>query len=195
MKSSFASAVIGACILGVSGFVSLAGAQPCLMRDGTGDPTPRLERMAACLDLSDQQIDEIQKLWTGRMSDRATLRTEMMRIQNELRGEMLKDAPDLNAVKKLAAKRGEIQTKMQVSRFETQLAMREILTPQQRDRWMAMRGSGMRASGMRGSGMRGGFRDADRGPRRGKIGQGRGWCDGTGPGPRSNDRPRRPRMW
>ena len=140
-----------------------------------------MERLAARLDLTDDQIEKIEKMWTERLSERAKLRKEMMRIQNELRGEMLKDTPDMDKVRTLVAEKEEIRTEMQVARLETQLALRDILTPEQRDRMTMLRGAGRRGE-LRGMGM---------GRHRGKIGRDRGWCDGTGRGGRPGPRPRR----
>jgi Spy/CpxP family protein refolding chaperone len=79
---------------------------------------------------------------------------------------MLKDRPDAGAVKTLAGKIGELRTAMQQNRLETRLAVREQLTPEQRDK-MLLQGERL---GRGGRGGRGGC-DGDcdgHGPRRGR---------------------------
>lgn len=183
MRWALKSTVLGLCILGVAGIASGAGAQRRLMGGAEWGPEPRLERLAARLDLTDEQVEEIEKMWADGLSERAKLRKEMVRIQNELRGEMLEDTPDIDKVRKLAVQRGEIRTKMQVARLEAQLALREILTPEQRDRMSMMRRAGSRGD-MRRMGLR---------PHRGRIGRDRGWGDGKGRGGRPG--PRHRRVW
>jgi Spy/CpxP family protein refolding chaperone len=184
MKTLVRGALIGACILTVSGAGTAAPAQrgegrlPDLRKS-------RQERMAEFLDLSERQIDQIKELREEDRSQRVSLRKEMLRIRNEIQGEMLEDSPDINRLKKLAARKGEVRTQMEVARLEHRLAMRDILTEEQRDK-MFMR---------RGHGRRGGFREGGHEFGRGRMGPGGGPgfgmklddsnpdCPGFGPGP------------
>jgi len=99
----------------------------------------RLERLADRLGLSDAQRASIRKLWTEGQQDRLTARKELMRVRNELRGEMLKDNPDTRRVEGLSQQIGDLQTRMRTSRLTMRIQIRKVLTPEQRDQLMLMR--------------------------------------------------------
>lgn len=101
---------------------------------------PRLERRVDRLDLSEEQREQIEKIRETAQEDVAALRKGMLRLQSDLRGEMLEDAPDAGKLRRLAEQMGEIRTQMQIHRLETQLAVREVLTPDQRDRMILRQG-------------------------------------------------------
>ena len=109
-------------------------------------------RMAARLDLSDDQQTAIKALHENSRKEGTELRKEMMRLRNELRGEMLKDNPSEKAVLSLNDKIGALKTKLQANRLKTRLAVRELLTPEQRDQMLMMGEDG----GRRGHGRHGG---------------------------------------
>jgi Spy/CpxP family protein refolding chaperone len=135
--------------------------------DGRG---PGLEMMTARLDLTAEQQEAIGKLQDEARARRLETRKEMMRLQNELEGELMKDEPGEKTVMGLAAKIGELRTAQQQSRLATRLAVREQLTPEQRDRMLTMRA---------GSGPRGGREHARHGGHGRSGGHGRG-CDRRG---------------
>lgn len=142
--------------------------------------------MARRLDLTDAQREAMTKLREeGRARD-VPLRKQMQQLRNELKGEMLKDDPSDRTVTDLARQMGELRTRMQTGRLQDRLAMRKLLTPEQRDKLILM-GEGRRG-GERG---RGGMHGGRRGGWNGRGGGGRG-CDGTGPGPRHRQRDRDP---
>jgi Spy/CpxP family protein refolding chaperone len=194
MRSVARTAIIGLCALALSGAVTGAYAQRAARPDRQVQRT-RLERLADVLELSQDQIDRLEELRDQGFSQMADLRKEMARVDNDMRGEMLKDNPSEAALKKLVAKRSDIRGEMEMMQLEHRLAMRDILTQEQRDKLMMLRGSG------RGRGAWGGFGDGSRGFRgrgmrggRGMGGPGRGMgmrgdgpClglgfDGMGPG-------------
>lgn len=196
MKTLARGALIGVCALALSG----AGTAALAQRGGwrADEPrVPRQERMAKYLELSEEQIASMEELREQGRSEMADMRKEMMRVQNDIRGEMLADNPDINTLKKLTAKRGEIRTTMEIARLTHRLAMREILTEEQRDKLMMFRGPegrggfGERGRGFRRGGMRFGCGEMGpgRGQRRGGPGMGMGLgdpgdeCLGFGPGP------------
>ncbi len=133
--------------------------------DGDG---PGITRLAARLELSDEQVTAITALQEKGQAQNQVLRKDLLRLRNELEGELLKDAPDAKAAKGLVAKIGELRTTMQQNRLDTRLAVRQQLTPEQRDKMLLM-GEG-------------------RGSREGRGGQGRhGGHRGGGDCPRSSD--------
>ncbi|MBE0566263.1 MAG: Spy/CpxP family protein refolding chaperone, partial [Krumholzibacteria bacterium] len=107
------------------------GAGACCDQDGPGRG---LERLAARLELNEEQTKAVADLHAKQRERNLALRTDLMRLRHELEGEMLKDQPDAKAVKSLAGKIGELRTAMQQNRLETRLAVRQQLTPEQRDR-------------------------------------------------------------
>ena len=100
----------------------------------------RGRHMMAKLDLSEEQQTAVDALREkGRVSMVAN-RKEMARLNNQLEGLMLVDSPDSKKVEKMVRTIGELKTDMRVQRMDTRLEIRELLTPEQRDRMMSMRG-------------------------------------------------------
>jgi hypothetical protein len=92
--------------------------------------------MAARLDLTAEQKEKIEKIRTADEKKLVSLHKEMMLARHDLRGEMMKDDPDASKVKKLAEKLGGIRTNSQIARLESRIAVRKILTPEQRDKML-----------------------------------------------------------
>lgn len=142
----------------------------------------RLERLAAHLDLTAEQQEAIGSLHEQNRTQAIPLRKKMMRLRNELKGEMLKDSPSSKTVLSLNEKIGQLKTQLKANRLKTQLAVREQLTPEQRDQMLLMKDHGPRGDrrshghGAKGRDGRFGGRGMDRGQ-----GQGYGQGDGTGP--------------
>ncbi len=168
MRSIARTAIIGLCALAVSGAVAQAQAQRGA-RFNQDVQRPRFERLAENLGLTQDQLDKLKELREQGFSQMAELRKEMARVQNDMRGEMLKDNPSEDALKKLVTKKSDIRARMEMARIEHRLAMRDILTEEQRDKLMMFRGRG----GW------GGFCDRPGGFRGGRMGHGRGM---RGPG-------------
>jgi Spy/CpxP family protein refolding chaperone len=95
---------------------------------------PMLDR----LDLSDQQREAIGKIREDGKTAGLPLRKEMMRARNELRGEMLKDEPAAQRVREIAKRIGDLKTELQLQGIDQRLAIRKLLTPEQRDQMLAM---------------------------------------------------------
>ena len=183
--------VLGAAIAAVFTFAGLALAQGPGGGPGKGPgrgpgagawcdqegPGRGIERLAARLDLNEDQVKAITALQDGSRAKNQALRKDLLRLRNELEGELLKDQPDVKAVKNLAAKIGDLRTQMQQNRLETRLAVRQQLTPEQRDKMLLMGESG-RGHRVGRHGMRG---DRD-GFGRGDFGRGPGRGQGRGPG-------------
>ena len=123
------------------------------------------------------------------------VRKQLLRLHNELEGEMLADEPQEATVVELTDKIGQLRTELQVERARTQLAVRELLTPEQRDKMMMLkathRGAGKhgrhggegrwagRRAGRCGGGCGGGYAGGYAG--HGPHGTGTAECDGDGP--------------
>lgn len=142
--------------------------------DGEMGPGQRLDRLAARLELTEEQSKAIESIHQKNREKGTQLRKELMRLRNEAQGEMLKDNPSEKTVLSLNQKMGEIKTELKANRLKTRLAVREQLTPQQRDK-MLMMGQRSRHSGEGFKGHHGrksGGRNEGRRPGKG---------DGTGP--------------
>lgn len=124
----------------------------------------------AGLDLTDAQQAKLKEIRESGRKEAAGLRKQMMRLRNQMRGEMLQDKPDRRKIVSLAEQIGGVQTKLGVHRAEQHLAMLDVLTPEQRDQWLTRPhrgpGGGMGPGGPDGGG---------RGPRGHGGGGPRGW--------------------
>ena len=149
------------------------GGGPCHGgRGGFGDggfgPTHRLEMLADHLELTEEQVVAIEGIRTQGQGKNMELRKELMRLRNELQGEMLKDDPSEKAALDLSGKIGALRSEMQANRLTNRLEVRKQLTPEQRDKMLVLRerfhGSkgGKGGRGHRGAGH--GARCQDRGP-------------------------------
>lgn len=118
----------------------------------------RLERLAERLDLTEDQVTAIRGIREEGRQENLEIRKKMMRLRNELQGEMLQDEPSQKKVLDLNDRMGELRTQQRANRLKNRLAVREQLTPEQRDRMLVMK--------ERGQGRRGGH-GMERGPRRG----------------------------
>ena len=129
-------------------------------------PEERLEMLAEKLELTPDQVSAIEGIRDAGREKGLSLRKDMMRLRNELEGEMLKDTPSEKSVLGLVEKIGSVRTEMETNRTTDRLEIRQLLTPEQRDKMLVLRdGRGHRRG--RGEG---------RGPGRG------GPCHGSGPG-------------
>ncbi len=138
--------------------------------DGDFGPGYRVEMMAKHLDLSEEQLTTIKKIHEDSRTDGLEKRKELMRLRNEHQGEMLKDSPSEKTVLALNSQMGALKTEMRALRLKARLAVREQLTPEQRDQMLMMRGQG----GQGGQGGRMGHRG------HGGFGQGGGMGKGMG---------------
>lgn len=158
------------------------GKAECVQGDFGGRAQMRLERMAARLDLTEEQTAAIAKIHEEGRDKNLEIRKQMMRLRNELQGEMLKDAPSQKKVLELNEKMGALRTQKHAIRLQNRLAVREQLTPEQRDRMMI---SDLGKGGRGGRSGHGGSHQGPRGSACGKAGGfGLGGGSGEGCGPR-----------
>ncbi len=142
--------------------------------DGFG-PGHRMEMLAKRLDLSEDQQAAIQKIHEKSREVGQEKQKDLMRLRNEMEGEMLKDSPSEKTVLSINSKIGTLKTEMKAQRLKTRLAVREELTAEQRDKMLTMHGKD--GKGGRGRG------DSCEGPGN----KGRHGCNkGQGKGPRNN---------
>ena len=130
--------------------------------EGSG-PEHRLEMLTEKLELTEDQQVSIGAIMEAGREKGVVIHKEMMRLHNELEGEMLKDEPSEKAALDLVKKIGNLRTETQTHRMQSRLEIREQLSPGQRDKMLMMKGrSGSgRGRGGRGAGPRFG-NDCDR---------------------------------
>lgn len=165
--------------------------------DGDGSFGPgggmRFERLARRLGLNDEQREAVAGIHeSGRARD-LPLRKQLRQLRHEMQGEMMKDSPSEKVVVALVREMGELRTKIQTGHLQDRLAVRGLLTAEQRDQWL-MSGEHRRGS-RRGGG--GGSNGRHGGPRwhdhRGPHGDGTGPqadCPVGGPGRRAGSQSR-----
>ncbi len=133
----------------------------------------------ARLELTEEQQKRIDEIRDRDDQEKVLLQKEMMRARHDLHGILLEDTPDRAKVQKLVEKIGEIRTKLQVQHLDRWLAMREVLTQEQKDRLLLRGGPHL-------------FDGPGRGwDRSGRGGHRGGWGEGPCPGdhgPRSMTR-------
>lgn len=103
-------------------------------------PAGRGERLEAMLDLSESQAAAVRTLREERREAGADRRKAIMKLEHQIRGQMLEDDPDQGELTKLLRRVGELKTEQKVDRMRMRLKIREILTEEQRDRLLLKRG-------------------------------------------------------
>lgn len=120
-------------------------------------------RMARRLELTDAQQDAIAKIFEAGRARDLPLRKQVRLLKHDLQGEMMKDDPSEKAVLALSKQAGDLRSQLQAGRLLDRLAMRKLLTEDQRDKLMMMGGGrggfgpdGFGPGGPRGASMHGG---------------------------------------
>jgi Spy/CpxP family protein refolding chaperone len=142
-------AVLGAVVIGLGAgpAAAIAQAPPPGER---GPRAGRADRMAKFLGLSQQQQDQIRKLSEDRRGDRQVL-WEKLKTNREAMQQALDSAnPDPAAVGELAIEAHKLHQQMQALRDAEDKAIRDLLTPDQKVKFDAMKA--MRSEGMGGHG-------------------------------------------
>ena len=115
----------------------------------------RMDRMAERLELTEEQQASIEKIKEGSREKGLQIHKEILRLKNEMKGEMLKDSPSQKSLLSLNEKLGDLKTEMQANRLKTRLAVREQLTPEQRDKMLVMGENGRKHGRRSGKGFSG----------------------------------------
>ena len=95
------------------------------------------EQMMKELDLSEQQAQQLQELKKSNKPEMKSLRGEMKAIREKMQDAMAKDASE-SELRSLHNQKFEIRKKLSTARFEKMLAIRKILTPDQRVKFQQM---------------------------------------------------------
>jgi Spy/CpxP family protein refolding chaperone len=110
---------------------------------------PMHRMMGNRMGLTEDQQKAIAKIREDAEATRLPQIKEMMRLRTEMQSELLKDQPDQAAVHNLAQQMGDLRTQMQIKILDQRMAIRNLLTPEQRDRMLMMRRGGQGMNGRR----------------------------------------------
>ena len=187
-KAAWITAVAVAAALAWNASPADAGRGKMGFRPGGGLEGSRMERMAERLDLTEDQQKSIEKIHDDGRSEMAALQKRIAKAKLELKSEMLNDKPDASNLRMLTKKIGDLKTEKQLMRLEHRIAMREIMTEEQREMmFLGHHGFGHGGFGhggfgcCDGDGRRGPFGDYDGdGPHRRRPGHGQGGGRGHG---------------
>ena len=135
----------------------------------------RLEMLTERLELTEDQVTTIEGIHAAGREKNLELRKELMQLNHDLQGEMMKDDPSENSALGLVKKIGAVKTEVEANRLQARLEVRKQLTPEQRDKMLVLRERFHGGKG--GKGGRG-----HRGGGQGARCQAHGDCDGSGQG-------------
>ena len=96
------------------------------------------EHLQSTLDLTEDQETAIEAILERSREEGVELRKQQARIQNQIDGEMLADAPSQQKLVDLTEQLGGLRTELQVIRLKARLAVRAELTDEQRDQLVLM---------------------------------------------------------
>ncbi len=127
---------------GPSGDLQGRGRGPGGDRGPDMDRTPPMLRFADQLGLSDAQRSEIEAIHSQAQTESEALRTQVQAAHEQMRSLMASDASDAE-LRQRHDQMQALQQQMGDRRFETMLAIRNVLTPAQRAQMQELQGSGM----------------------------------------------------
>lgn len=108
---------------------------------GFGD-RPGILAKAEALDLKPEQIKKIKAIRLNVAKETVRLRSELELKQLELRELMSADDPDIRRIEAKIDEIAPLRTELQKKHIEHRLAMRDVLTPEQKTKLELMRGPG-----------------------------------------------------
>ena len=129
---------------------------------GQANDFPRGIRPFHGLDLTEEQSERIEAFHTEAMQETLPLQTKLKTLRAELDELLIVDMPNRRAIEEKVDEMSALRTTVQKRHIDTRLAIREMLTDEQRTKFDAMRmhrphGGSMRHGGRgRRGGMRGG---------------------------------------
>jgi Spy/CpxP family protein refolding chaperone len=117
------------------------------MRADRPDPAARFERMAAMLELTDQQKEQIKTIQVNGWEDTKPLRNQLDVKRAELRALMSSDSPSQKQINAKIEEMGKLRVELQQKRTSHRLAVRALLTNEQQMKFDQM---GQRRAARRG---------------------------------------------
>jgi|GEM_PF-2830816 len=98
-----------------------------------------VERLASRLDLTDDQVTAMNEERLKSQKQAIQLRADLQVARLELRDMMDDSKPDQNKVKQQVEKMGDLRTTLMLTRVQSHLKMKEVLTEEQRVKLKEMR--------------------------------------------------------
>ena len=129
---------------------------------GRGDG-PGILAKAEALELTSEQIKKIKAMRLDMAKEMVKLRSELELKQLELKELMSVDEPEIRLIEAKIDEMAPLRTELQKNRIGHRLAVRDVLTPEQKEKLELMRGRGMRHH----KGQRGEHQRRQRGENRG----------------------------
>jgi len=123
--------------------------------DGAGEgKARRLERLRTEVGLSDEQIAELQKMRSENRDRMMRQRTEMRIARQQLQDLITAPTVDTAAIEAQTKRLTDLEAAMTQARVNQQLALRQVLSPEQLEKLRALRSEhpGKRGPGRRGFG-------------------------------------------
>ena len=148
-------AVLGAFVLALAVGPAAGIAQPLPPPGEGGPPMGPAGRMAKYLGLTDQQQEDIRKLMDDRRADHQALRDKVKKNREAMQAALESDNPDATAVGQLAIEAHKLHQQEKALRDAQEKAIRDLLTPDQKVKFDAMKA--LREQGMGGRPPEGGF--------------------------------------
>jgi Spy/CpxP family protein refolding chaperone len=142
--------LLGVVLIGV---LLLAFSLAYAQTPGTGPGMGRMEK-AEELKLTDDQKEGVQEIHYNFNKNAIGLKAELKTSRLELRHLLMQDDPDQQQISKLVDRIADAQKKLLKNQVDKKLALKEILTPEQFEKFMMMRGKRMKGDMQRGRGLR-----------------------------------------
>ena len=101
-------------------------------------PEQRIERIAKRLELTEEQKSRFKAHREKTKEDMEGLRGEIRETGKKLKTELEKDHPSRATLHDLIRKINQKQAEMQIKRMDSMLELREMLTPDQREKFKQM---------------------------------------------------------
>lgn len=96
------------------------------------------ERIIKELDLNQEQAEKFKAQEDKMEKDMSAYREKMKELSEKLKEAMEKDAPDKNAIHGTIKEIGQNMTDMRIKRADSMLELREVLTPDQKEKFKKM---------------------------------------------------------
>lgn len=126
-------------------------------RRGRRAPAPNdagmVQRGLDRLDLSDDQRETIKEMRVAHRQQAVLRRGEMASLRAQLQAELMNDDLNESKVRSLSKQISDLRSEADAARLDHRLAMRKVLTPEQREKLQEMRMNGPRFGKRGGPGM------------------------------------------
>ncbi len=128
--------IFGVCLIFC---VSLIQAQPRHRQAQQGEMKQRGARLMEGLDLSNEQQEQIRQLRMDNKKESIETNAKLKIAKLELRELVAADEPDKNRINAKISVIGQLQEERMAQKINTTLAVKEVLTPEQREKAKELR--------------------------------------------------------